>query len=267
LSDGLTTASDSCPDIRHCVVKLVALLTSSESGRLVVVLVSPRNPLNIGAAARAMTNFGFRRLRVVNPYEVAFRQARSAVGAAHVLTEAEEHPDVASAVADCSLVVGTTAVRHRQLQHPLQQLEEAAGLMRAQLHSRRVALMFGSEKYGLSKDDMGHCNWLLNIPTHEDQISMNLGQAVALCLYELARAAPPEGPEKDFHGLPAGEAERITAALLNVLRTSGYVKRGTADSAEEKTRRLVRRLNLQGTDGKVLLGMLRKIMWKLSKGK
>src|SRR5438876_1169058 len=90
---------------------------SSESllDRLCVVLVATRNPLNIGAAARAMTNFGFSRLRVVNPFQIAFREAKSAVGASAVLKRAEEHPNVAEAVADCTLVVGTTAARDRQL--------------------------------------------------------------------------------------------------------------------------------------------------------
>src|SRR6202007_2074174 len=90
-----------------------------------VVLVSTRNPLNIGAAARAMSNFGFTHLRVVNPYEVAFREARSAVGAAEILASAESHASVAEAVADCGLVMGTTAVGRRELQHPLLRLQDA----------------------------------------------------------------------------------------------------------------------------------------------
>jgi tRNA C32,U32 (ribose-2'-O)-methylase TrmJ len=94
--------------------------------QLCVVLVAPRNPLNIGAAARAMSNFGFLHLRVVNPYDVAFREARSAVGASELLANAEEYKSLAEAVADCTLVVGTTAVRHRELQHPLKRLEHGA---------------------------------------------------------------------------------------------------------------------------------------------
>ena len=82
--------------------------------QLRVVLVAPRNPLNIGAAARAMSNFGFLHLRVVNPYDVAFREARSAVGASEVLANAEEYKSLAEAIADCTLVVGTTAVRIEQ---------------------------------------------------------------------------------------------------------------------------------------------------------
>src|SRR5450756_2704992 len=98
----------------------------AERDQLCVVLVAPRNPLNIGAAARAMSNFGFFHLRVVNPYEVAFREARSAVGASELLANAEEYKSVAEAVADCTLVVGTTAVRTRDLQHPVRRPEYGA---------------------------------------------------------------------------------------------------------------------------------------------
>src|ERR1700684_3162955 len=102
-----------------------------------VVLCQPRNPLNIGAAARAMSNFGFRHLRVVNPYDAAFREARSAVGASELLANAEEYKTVAEAGADCTVVVGTTAVRHRELQHPLRRLEYGARLIRKHLPSSR----------------------------------------------------------------------------------------------------------------------------------
>src|SRR5215471_3416191 len=88
-----------------------------------VVLVNTRNPLNIGAAARAMSNFGFLHLRVVNPFELAFREARSAVGAAPVLKEAEEFKSLQEAVADCSLLVGTTALGRRDPQHTVRDLQ------------------------------------------------------------------------------------------------------------------------------------------------
>src|SRR5215213_1235638 len=103
---------------------------SIDPDALRVVLVSPRNPLNIGAAARAMSNFGFLRLRVVNAYDVAYAEAKSAVNAANVLESSEQFTTVADAIADCTLVVGTTAVGHRQLQHPLRRLEYAAKTVR-----------------------------------------------------------------------------------------------------------------------------------------
>jgi TrmH family RNA methyltransferase len=242
---------------------------SAEFDRLRVVLVDARNPLNIGAAARAMSNFGFRRLRVVNPYDVAFEGARSAVGAADVLASAEKYETVAEAVADCSLVVGTTAVGHRDLQHSLQRLEAGAPLIRAHLSSASAsgacALLFGSEKFGLSNKDMSHCHWLIHIPTREEHFSMNLGQAVAICLYELIRD-PSAMPEVE-KGSPASaaEVERITETLLTALRASGYPKLNTSDSFEGAVRRLVVRLNLQTGDAEFLLGMLRQMVWKMKK--
>jgi tRNA C32,U32 (ribose-2'-O)-methylase TrmJ len=127
-----------------------SLAGNSLLSQVVVVLVSTRNPLNIGAVARAISNFGFRRLRVVNPYPLAFREAKSAVGAAALLKDAEEHKSIAEAVADCSLVVGTTAARKRKLDHDLRPLNESRRAIRRAIQSGKVALLFGSEKRGLS---------------------------------------------------------------------------------------------------------------------
>ena len=230
-----------------------------------VVLISPRNPLNIGAAARAMFNLGFSRLRVVNPYEAAFREARSAIGAREILQSAEEFPSVADAVADCALVVGTTSLGHRALDHSLHRLEKGAPLIREQMQAESVALLFGSEKFGLGNEDMSHCHWLLRIATADHEHSMNLGQAVAVCLYELSRgtldspSAPPRAPKP----VMAADTEQITRLLLDVLGKSGYVNPVTAASTETKVRRLVRRLDLSARDAPVVLGMLRQILWKL----
>lgn len=236
-----------------------------------MVLVSTRNPLNIGAAARAISNFGFAHLRVVNPFELAFREARSAVGAAPLLARAEEFPSVAQAVADCSLVVGTTALSRRDPQHPVRDLRQGAGLIRKRLRMGRVALLFGSEKRGLSNQDLSHCHWLLRIPTREAHRSMNLGQAVAICLYELAREMKCTSISDKPALATADDLERLTSLLLDVLHASGYLKtdrRGSpkqrfATPNNEKIRRLVRRLSPSAKDAELLLGMLRQILWKL----
>jgi tRNA/rRNA methyltransferase len=181
-----------------------------------------------------------------------------------VLAAAEEFSNVGDAVADCHLVVGTTSVGHRELQHPLRRLEYGARLIRRQLAAAPVALLFGSEKFGLSNEDISHCHWLMRIPTVDLNRSMNLGQAVAVCLYELARdarsaAAPPE----KLKLARAADSEQITAMLLEALERSGYINPRTAGSAKTKTRRLVRRLSLTSRDAAVVLGMLRQILWKL----
>jgi TrmH family RNA methyltransferase len=232
-----------------------------------VVLVASRNPLNMGAAARAMGNFGFRRLRVVNPYDAGFREARSAVGASELLARAEEFETVAEAVADCTLVVGTTAVRHRELQHPLRRLEDGARLIRKRLGSTNVALLFGSEKFGLSNEDLSHCHWLMRIPTREENISMNLGQAVAVCLYELIRDSKAEWQPEKLKLAAAAEIERFTESLLEALHASGFLDRRRVADADARIRRLVRRLHLPARDVKVWLGILRQILWKVKSEK
>ncbi len=234
--------------------------------RIRVVLVGTRNPLNLGAAARAMSNFGFSHLRVVNPYELAFREARSAVGASAVLAHAEEYGSASEAVTDCTLVVGTTAVGDRKLQHRLLLPDAGARLIRKELSRRgagRIALLFGSEKVGLSNEDLSHCHWLMRIPTREEHISMNLGQAVAVCLYELVRDAKVVRSPENLPSASAGEAERIIAVLLEALQASGYTNANGGAATEEKLRRLIRRLSISAPDAKVLLGMLRQIVWKI----
>jgi len=194
---------------------------------------------------------------------------------------------VAEAVADCSLVVGTTAGRDRELHHPLKLLHHGAPIIRKHLRSGQVALLFGSEKRGLSNADLSHCHWLLHIPTRTEHVSMNLGQAAAVCLYELARDSSMDRPggrkvarqkkekpvrrpaKSNFPQLPsplapasAGDLERITSLLLDALHLSGYLKTRSVVK-EEKVRRMVLRLDLAAGDAELWLGMLRQIVWKL----
>jgi TrmH family RNA methyltransferase len=231
-----------------------------------VVLVATRNPLNMGAVARAMSNFGATRMRVVNPYEKTFREARSAVGAADVLRAAEECASVEKAVADCGLVVGTTAIGNREIKHPLRSLDKAGPLLRKRLARERVAILFGSEKRGLSNEDLSYCHWLVHVPTRSEHQSMNLGQAAAVCLYELARG------ERSFEEGVVRKAarmetvERITESLLACLMKSGYVAARSERLAEEKLRRMVRRFALDKGDAQVFLGMVRKIREEVTSG-
>ncbi len=211
-----------------------------------------------------MSNFGFSHLRLVSPYEVAFREARSAVGAADVLRRATVHATVAEAVADCPLVVGTASQGHRERKHPLRRLESGARLLRKHLASAPAALLFGSEKFGLSNDDLTWCHWLLRIPTPGTYESMNLGQAVAVCLYELTRdGRAPSADPKSGRLAASGDLDRLTELLHELLRTSGWVQPRVAASTLAKTRRLVRRLGLSEHDAEIWLGMLRQIRWKL----
>jgi TrmH family RNA methyltransferase len=240
------------------------------------VLVATRNPLNIGAVARAMSNFGFFRLYLVNPYEPSFLEARSAVGAAELLANAQVFASVGEAVADCTLVVGTTAIGRREIRHPLRFLEEGARAIRKHLHSKKsvkavrkseVAILFGSEKFGLSNEDLSHCNWLLRIPTRDEHRSMNLGQAVAICLYELARNSKRAAPVEKVVAATAGDIDRVADLLLDALQLAGSLDSRSAATTGQKLRRLMRRHNLTAEDAKFWLGMFGQITYKLRQGK
>ncbi len=214
-----------------------------------------------------MSNLGFSSLRLVNPYHAAFGEARSAVGATDVLEQATLHETLADAVEDAVLVVGTASAGARHLHQTLRRLESGARFIRKALAEGPVALVFGSEKFGLSTEDMSHCHWLMRIPTREEHESMNLGQAVAVCLYELVRN--PKGPDpRPTRSDPATarDLELLYERLEEVLDVSGYMSPRTSVSSRQKLRRLLRRTAVTGDDVQIWLGILRQIRWKLRSG-
>ena len=151
-----------------------------------VVLVHPRDPNNIGAAARAMANFGLSDLRVVEPFAVAWREAVSAVGAEDIMQHAVQYHTLDEALADTSFSLAATALRNRHLEQEIITLP----VLNKRLESApegKIALVFGNEKTGLSGDDIARCVAVLNIPTVSKQPSINLAQAVILTCYELSR--------------------------------------------------------------------------------
>jgi TrmH family RNA methyltransferase len=252
------------------------VLSKNELGRLCVVLVRARDPNNIGAVARAMYDFGFHDLRLVNEYPVPLERARSAIDASSVLETAREFTSVAEAIADCTLVVGTTAVGLRCKEHPLRTLGEAGPLLCAELSraglasadpKARVALLFGSEKTGLSNEELSHCHWLLTIPMHQTagmrHASMNLGQAAAVCLYGLVRNPETESLLEPIQGATADDLERLTQLTIEMMETSGYAQRHPANFDETLVRRLVLHMGLDRPHALAWTGILRQVLWKL----
>lgn len=263
--------------------------------RLTVVLVGARNPWNIGAAARAMRDFGFDDLRVVNEYAPPFEAAqidaransgdraqsggevlgtKAAVGAAAVLDQARRFDRLIDAIEDCTLVAGTTAIGERGLARTVLSLQEAAPQLLAVLNAPdakgpepRVALLFGSEKTGLTNEQLSHCQVLLTIPMFapegERHLSMNLGQAVAVCLYELVRGGfegARELPAPSPHStVTAGTRERLTDMLLRAMQATGYARRFPANSREPVVRLLAQRLGGNEDEAVTWIGFLRQV--------
>ncbi len=234
-----------------------------------IVLVRPRNPLNIGAAARAMANFGFRDLTLVAPFGPTWQEARSAVGAEDVVRSARAVNDLLEAIGDATLVIGTTAGARRTLDRELISLHELpAWLWKNASKRARAALLFGSEKHGLTNDDLSHCHAVVRIPTSPETPSMNLGQAVAVCCYELARARAVAGrppASRVFLSDPASAQSvgHVFERAVRVLDETGYLKPNSRAATLVKLRRLLLDLRLSNNDVKILGGVLAQIEWKL----
>jgi len=231
------------------------------------ILARPRNPLNIGAAARAMANFGFREMVVVAPYTPVWQEARSAVGAGEIVTSARAVETLVEGIGDASLVVGTTAGSRRNLDRDLIPLPDFPAWLRQRQAKGCVALLFGSEKTGLSNDHMSYCHALVRIPTAVDCPSMNLGQAVAVCAYELSRAGlVPTRPLKLTVHLsdPAGakSLDHLFERAARVLDQVGYLKPKSRHATLLKLRRLLLDLELTNHDARIVGGILAQIEWK-----
>jgi len=232
------------------------------------VLVRPRNPLNIGAAARAMANFGFCEMVVVAPYSPVWQETRSAVGAEEIVTSARAAESLMEAIADASLVVGTTAGSRRNLDRDLISLPDFSAWLRHRRAKGVAALLFGSEKTGLSNEHMSYCHALVRIPTAGDCPSMNLGQAVAVCAYELARAGlvptrwlQPTARSSDPAG--AQSLEHLFERATRVLDQVGYLQPKSRRATLIKLRRLLIDLELTNHDAKILGGILAQIEWRI----
>ncbi len=249
------------------------MLTKDQRDRIQIVLVSPRNPLNIGAAARAMANFGFSRLSVVAPFEAHWREAQSAIGASELLQSAKRAERLEEAIADCTLVIGTGTLAHRKAEQPVVPLPNLASIIEGKsAHSARIALVFGSEKRGLTRDDLSYCHLLTVIPTDAAQPSMNLGQAVAVCLYELAARGEshPELPgesttEVDPPPATSGELDRLAGVIEEVMLGAGYSPQEMQAANRHDLRLLLRRLEINGAGTRRALGLFRRVLHKMKR--
>ena len=267
------------------------MLTTDARARLTIVLVGARNPSNIGAAARAMRDFGFSDLRIVNDFAAPFEaaqleatlEAKSAVAAQHVMHSARRYNTLAAAIADCNLIIATTAIGERQLKQPILPLQQTTPQILQALNTiqlppsaqDRVALLFGSEKTGLTNDQLSHATLLTTIPmfspsaatpeTPARHLSMNLGQSVAVCLYELTRSGFESSVEiPPLHEAPATaeDRERLTQLLLDVLHATGYTRRFPANASEPLVRQLTQQLGVSHREAMTWMGILRQVLWR-----
>jgi TrmH family RNA methyltransferase len=232
-----------------------------------VVLVSPRNPLNIGAVARAMANFGFERLIVVSPHASHWQEARSAVGADDLLKSARECATLAEAIAEATLVVGTGSTNARKPEQQLVHLPALPAFVSVEAaRGGRIALVFGPENHGLTREDLSRCHLIVEIPTAPRQPSMNLGQAAAVCLYELVAHAsrqPLMMPGTAQPAAASGRLDLLAGVIEQTMIAARYSPRSMEAANAEDLRLFLRRIAPSEDDTRRILGLFRRILWRL----
>jgi tRNA/rRNA methyltransferase len=224
-----------------------------------IILVRPRNPVNIGAVARVMANFGFGDLVVVNPYPPSWEEVRRAGPRADaVIRAARVVATLQEAVAGCRLVAGTTSGSRRRLDRPLQPLPSFRP-------KGKTALVFGAEKSGLDNDDLSYCHVLLRIPTAAATPSMNLAAAVAVCCYEMTRSKV-QRPRSNVEEAPVDDVLRLLAAGTRVLETARFLDSQRRLSHLRKLRQIALRARLRPEDVALLTAALSTVEYQLTTG-
>jgi len=235
----------------------------------VIILVRPQMGENIGAAARAMWNFGLERMRLVAPRDGWPNPAAVAMssGAARVLDQVQVHDSLAEAIADCTYVYATTA-RARDLTKDVATPEHAlADAASRSARGERVAILFGPERAGLENADIVQANAIISVPVNPAFASLNLGQCVLLTAYEWGRQSIAAAPiETEMAGTrPANhvEVEKLYDRLRSSLDRAGFFwPEHKADSMQTSLRNLISRLPLTDADIRMLHGVIRTLVDK-----
>jgi len=205
---------------------------------------------------------------VVNPYPPLWREAKAAAKAAPLLRKARVYRSLARALADRQFVIGTTSGIGRNLDLPACYLPRLGFVLRRRFGFRggRIAVLFGSEKTGLSNEDLELCHWVLTVPTAPQCPSINLGQAVALVCYELVRTAERPVIALASHPPPPitlGQIERVAQLLEEVFQATGYMATWPRQTLRARLCRILLRWQLKEPDEFLLSGALRWVLKKL----
>ena len=222
-----------------------------------IVLVRPKDPANIGSSARAMKNFGLNELYLASPQRPVNRHAYAlASHAGDVLDSAVICETVAETLVGCTLVLGTTA-RPRDSEMRVYSPREAAET----LPQGGIAILFGPEDYGLSNEDLRHCQGYIQIPTAE-YASLNLAQAVQLVAYEwFIATADRESLSTARELAPRERLEGLYTHLLEMLHTIGYTDAQREGSADAMFRAIFDRAELSEREVAALRGVWRQVLW------
>ena len=229
-----------------------------------IVLVETSHPGNLGAAARAMKVMGLTDLALVNPRCEIDAEARArASGAVDVLENASIHTSLDAALTDVALAAACTS-RRRDLPHPAWTPRQAAPQLLGIAQSQKIALVFGSETYGLSNEQLMKCRWLLNVPSNPEYSSLNLGAAVQVLAYELrsslddAILALPE-----FELAPHAAEQALLAELEKTLIQIGFHNPDNPKRLMPRLRRFFAKAALEKEEVAIWRGVLSAIQERI----
>lgn len=231
-----------------------------------IILVRPRNSLNVGAAARAMANFGLAELALVDPYEPTWDAVVSAVGAEEIVKTAKLYKTVEEAVADCTLVLATTAGQRRMPDRAVVLLPALSDYFKTRSCQGKAAIMFGSEKTGLTNEHIAFAHAFLNVPTSPGQPSMNLGQAVAVVCYELSKIfGGTHALERTGEAVPVTveDVERLAAEISSVFKLTSIEAGAREETRLRRIRKVLFELNLSYDGLKYARSLASKIQVRL----
>jgi TrmH family RNA methyltransferase len=221
-----------------------------------IVLIDPSHPGNIGSVARAMKNMALSDLVLVRPRSFPHAEAVAlAAGADDILANARIVDSVAEAIGDCAFIAGTTS-RPRSYYWEFSTPRDVAARIVAVPQENRSALLFGSERYGLSTEDLNHCNVLVRIPANPEYCSLNLAMSVQLIAYEIfmAREQPLSHTQLEVALAPSGDVEHFYTHLHEVMNDIDFEDR--TGHLMERLRRLFNRAQLDRNELNILRGIL-----------
>lgn len=231
-----------------------------------IVLVRPQGSGNIGSIARAMKNMGQTELAIVGKARTRSFWARAmAVHGRDILGNVKCYDTIREAIADCALVVGTTCRSGLYRKHS-QTPRELAGEIITTANTSKVALIFGPEDHGLSNKDLEHCQLLITIPTHPDYQSLNVAQAVVICLYEFYLAALGPVENGGIQRAPAEDIERLFDRMRAVLLKIGFLDSENPEHMLLAFRRILGRAGLEDKDVRIFTGLFRQMEWYTDQG-
>jgi tRNA/rRNA methyltransferase len=230
-----------------------------------IVLVKPKAPANVGAAARALKNMGLGDLRIVAPRGWSPEGARvMAVHADDVLSRALFFPNLIEAVSDRTLTVATTG-RSGGYRSEIKPIREAAAELANAAEANRIAIIFGPEDYGLSNEEIGQCHRLATIPASPDYSSLNLAQAVMVVAYEIRQAFQSLDGDRFAAKVPelalAAGVERMFTRVAEALEAIGYVSPETCGHIMLSIRAMLGRGGVRQRELDILNGLARQIRW------